>query len=228
MGGGADTVYAGVNYALQAGQEVEALRANAGATGLILTGNEFNNTLVGGSGNDTLNGGGGNDTLNGLAGADNMSGGAGNDVYYVDNAADKATEAVGAGTDTVYAGVNYALQAGQEVEALRANAGATGLILTGNEFNNTLVGGSGNDTLNGGGGNDTLNGLAGADNMSGGAGNDVYYVDNAADKATEAAGGGDRHGLCRRELRPAGGSGSGGSARQCRCNRADPHRQRVQ
>ena len=179
-----------MNYALQAGQEVEALRANAGATGLILTGNEFNNTLVGGSGNDTLNGGGGNDTLNGLAGADNMSGGAGNDVYYVDNAADKATEAAGAGTDTVYAGVNYALQAGQEVEALRANAGATGLILTGNEFNNTLVGGSGNDTLNGGGGNDTLNGLAGADNMSGGAGNDVYYVDNAADKATEAAGAG--------------------------------------
>ena len=67
-----------------------------------------------------------------------MSGGAGNDIYYVDNAADKATEAAGAGTDTVYASVNYALQAGQEVEALRANAGATGLILTGNEFNNTL------------------------------------------------------------------------------------------
>ena len=73
MGGGTDTVYASVNYALQAGQEVESLRANAGATGLTLTGNEFNNTLVGGSGNDTLNGGGGNDTLNGLAGADDMS-----------------------------------------------------------------------------------------------------------------------------------------------------------
>src|SRR6478672_2889251 len=207
-GAGTDTVYAGVNYALQAGQEVEALRANAGATGLILTGNEFNNTLVGGSGNDTLNGGGGNDTLNGLAGADNMSGGAGNDTYLVDNAADKATEAAGAGTDTVYAGVNYALQAGQEVEALRANAGATGLILTGNEFNNTLVGGSGNDTLNGGDGNDALNGgngndalnggngndyldgQAGIDSLSGGAGNDTYLVDNAADKVFEAVGGG--------------------------------------
>ena len=56
----------------------------------------------------------------------------------VDNAADKVFEAVGGGTDTVFASVNYALQAGQEVEVLRANAGATGLILTGNEFNNYL------------------------------------------------------------------------------------------
>ena len=156
------------------------LRANAGATGLTLTGNEFNNLLVGltgndtlnggdgndalagGDGNDTLNGGNGNDILNGQAGADLMSGGAGNDTYYVDNAVDKVFEAVGGGTDTVFANVNYALQAGQEVETLRANAGATGLILTGNEFNNLLVGligDAGNDTLNGGGdGNDTLNG----------------------------------------------------------------------
>src|SRR6478672_914576 len=146
-----------------------------------IVGSAFNDTLTGDNGNDTLNGGGGNDTLNGLAGADNMSGGAGNDVYYVDNAADKATEAAGAGTDTVYAGVNYALQAGQEVEALRANAGATGLILTGNEFNNTLVGGSGNDTLNGGGGNDTLNGGDGNDALNGGNGNDALSGGNGND-----------------------------------------------
>ena len=75
-------------------------------------------------------------TLDGQAGIDSLSGGAGNDTYLVDNAADKVFEAVGGGTDNVYASVNYALQAGQEVEALRANAGATGLILTGNEFNN--------------------------------------------------------------------------------------------
>ena len=72
-----------------------------------------------------------------------MSGGAGNDIYYVDNAADKVNEAAGQGTDTAYASVSYALQAGQQIEFLRANAGATGLILTGNEFNNTVVGGAG-------------------------------------------------------------------------------------
>ena len=77
--------------------------------------------------------------------------------------------------------MNYALQAGQEVEALRANAGATGLILTGNEFNNTLVGGSGNDTLNGGGGNDTLNGGDGNDALNGGNGNDALYGGNGND-----------------------------------------------
>ena len=77
-------------------------------------------------------------------------------------------EAVGGGTDTVFASVNYALQAGQEVESLRANAGATGLILTGNEFNNLLVGLTGNDTLNGGDGNDTLNGGDGNDTLTAG------------------------------------------------------------
>ena len=173
-----------------------------------LSGGAGNDALAGGNGNDTLNGGGGDDILNGQAGADLMSGGAGNDTYYVDNAADKVFEAVGGGNDTVFASVNYALQAGQEVETLRGFAGATGLILTGNEFNNLLVGltgndtlnggdgndalagGNGNDTLNGGNGNDILNGQAGADLMSGGAGNDTYYVDNAADKVFEAVGGG--------------------------------------
>ena len=40
----------------------------------------------------------------------------------------------------------------------------------------------------GGAGNDALNGGAGADTMAGGTGNDTYFVDNAADMVTEAAG----------------------------------------
>ena len=74
-------------------------------------------------------------------------------------------ETAGQGTDTVMASVNYALTAGSEIEFLRANAGATGLSLTGNALVNRLVGGAGNDTLNGGAGNDSL---------GGGAGNDVF------------------------------------------------------
>jgi Ca2+-binding RTX toxin-like protein len=205
-GEGSDTVYASVGYTLGAGSEIEFLRANAGATGLTLTGNEFANTIVGGSAVDTLNGGGGNDTLNGGGGADVMAGGLGNDIYYVDNGADVVTENPAEGSDTVYAGVGYTLAAGSEIEFLRANAGATGLILTGNESANTVVGGAGNDTLNGGegndtlnggggvdtlnggGGNDTLNGQAGADVMTGALGNDIYYVDNGADVVTENPG----------------------------------------
>ena len=154
---------------------------NISLSSAVLTSSGTGSTLSGGDGNDALIGGAGNDTLNGGTGIDTMTGGGGNDVYYVDNAADRVNEAVGGGADTVYASVSYALQAGQEVEYLRANAGATGLSLTGNAFNNYLIGGTGNDTLDGG---------TGADTMAGGAGNDTYTVDNAGDVVNEVAGAG--------------------------------------
>ena len=185
---GTDTVYASVNYTLPSGSAIEYLRANAGANGLTLAGNELANTIVGGSGNDTLIGGAGNDVLKSGSGVDAMLGGQGNDTYYVDNPGDVVTEAAGQGTDTVYASVSYTLPSGSEIEYLRANAGANALTLTGNELANTIVGGSGNDTLIGGDGNDVLKAGSGTDVMVGGQGNDTYYVDNPGDVVTESAG----------------------------------------
>ncbi len=217
VGEGTDTVYTKVNYTLVAGQEVEVLWANAGSTGLMLGGNEFDNRLVGRAGNDGLDGAAGNDRLDGNdgddtldggdgddqlfggtgsdildggigddrldggVGADTMTGGAGNDLFYVDNAGDQVHEAVGGGTDAVYASVGYSLASGEEIESLRANAGSTGLTLGGNEFDNTVFGATGNDVLMGGAGQDKLYGRDGADTLSGGAGNDRLEGDAGAD-----------------------------------------------
>ena len=93
------------------------------------TGNELANYLIGGARSDILVGGAGNDTLNGGAGPDMLTGGSGNDTYYVDNARDQVIEAVGGGSDNVYASVNYTLAAGQEVEYLRVY-GSAGLTFS--------------------------------------------------------------------------------------------------
>jgi Ca2+-binding RTX toxin-like protein len=155
-----------------------------------LFGRGGDDTLYGGTGNDKLNGGAGNDRLRGDAGVDVATGGTGNDSYYVDNGADEVIEKAGEGRDKVYASVDYTLATGQEVEYLVACEVGTpvGLTLGGNEKDNYLTGGAGIDHLNGNAGNDRLNGDAGADVMAGGDGDDTYYVDNALDAVSEAAG----------------------------------------
>lgn len=188
-GAGIDAVYAAVSYTLMAGQEIEFLGATSTA-GVILTGNEFANTLIGNAGADRLYGGGGDDTLYGAGGRDVLSGGAGNDTYGVDAAGEKVIEAAGGGSDTVQAFVDFALGAGQEVEYLMAGS-AAGLTLRGNELANFVVGNSGNDTLYGGAGNDHLSGEAGSDKVYGGPGDDFILVDSSADRVFEAAGGGN-------------------------------------
>jgi Ca2+-binding RTX toxin-like protein len=68
------------------------------------------------------------------------------------------------------------------------NGGADDDLLNGGTGADAMQGGGGSDTLNGGAGNDTVNGGTGTDAMTGGSGNDTFYVDNAGDSATEAAG----------------------------------------
>ena len=167
----------------------------------IFNGSGGNNILSGLGGNDTLYGYTGKDVLIGGLGWDMMVGGADNDTYWVDRAGDQVIEAVGDGTDRVFGSVNYALQAGQEIERLDAGsmAGTTAINLSGNEFANSVYGNAADNVLNGGGGGDYLwggdgkdwlNGGTGADRMVGGTGNDTYWIDNAGDRVIEAVGGG--------------------------------------
>ena len=171
-GGGNDTVFTTIDYTIKGGLEIEALVNLTPATGLKLTGNELANRIYGSNGDDRLQGragidqllgGGGNDRLDGGTEADSMKGGAGDDVYIVDDFADSVSENTGEGYDTVITSVGYKLQAGSEVERLRAATDAPGLILDGNELDNLIVGGNGADILSGGGGHDKLRGGDGDD-----------------------------------------------------------------
>ena len=71
-GGGNDTVYARVSYALSDHQEVEVLStvSQSATSAIDLTGNNLANVLFGNAGNNVLDGKGGNDHLIGLGGAD--------------------------------------------------------------------------------------------------------------------------------------------------------------
>ena len=175
---GTDKVFARVSYALAAGSEVEYLIARTNDD-ITLTGNELANHLTGGAGHDLLEGGAGNDVLVAGGGVTEMIGGAGDDLYIVNNSADKVTELPGGGTDSVETSVDYALAAGSEVETLRAHeSGAAGLHLVGNELANRITGGAGNDIIDGGGG---------ADILIGGGGNDRFVFTNLSDMEAASA-----------------------------------------
>jgi Ca2+-binding RTX toxin-like protein len=133
--------------------------------------------IFGGDGNDHIYGDAGNDTLSGGAGTDILEGGIGNDIYYVSDSFDTIVEASGAGTDAVYASIDYTLAS--NVENLYLEEGvANG---AGNALNNRIEGNWSDNVLDGATGNDTL---------IGGSGNDTYIVDSSSDIVTETAGNG--------------------------------------
>ena len=151
------------------------LSGEAGSDKLI--GGDGDDLLLGGLGNDILIGGNGVDNLDGGAGPDNMAGGTNDDTYTVDSAGDVVTETLIAGTDTVFASLNYTLGANLENleltgSALNGTGNALANVLTGNNGHNRLSGLAGNDQLDGGDGNDILIGGLGQDSVNGGVGDD--------------------------------------------------------
>ena len=184
--GGIDTVATSVSFTLAS--DLENLIA-VSDNSIDLIGNGADNRLTGNAGANVLDG---------RAGVDTLAGGAGNDTYHVDSARDQVLEANGGGFDTIITSTSYALASNAEVETLRAS-GASGLALTGNGFNNTLIGDgganaiaglAGNDSLfgdagretSGGTGNDRLAGGAGSDRLNGGGGRDIFVFDTAPDR----------------------------------------------
>jgi Ca2+-binding RTX toxin-like protein len=159
------------------------------------TGSDF---LLGTSGNDLILAWGGDDTLDGGEGADRMYGGAGDDVYFVDNAADRVLEVLDAdlrdtgGYDSVLARVTFAL--GSNVEALKlvgpadlhGYGNALDNVIRGNRGGNVLAGGAGDDLLKGCAGDDHLIGGRGKDTLVGGRGSDVFDVDAACTGKTSS------------------------------------------
>jgi Ca2+-binding RTX toxin-like protein len=144
-------------------------------------------------------------TIFGTRGADTLDGtkdlGAtlvgrqGSDLYLVDDTNDSVVEEAFGGADTVTASVDFTLSEEVEVLVLAGDAQRG----TGNGLDNRVFGNARDNRLEGLGGNDTLTGLAGADTldggpgidvMFGGLGNDLYLVDDAADRADEGSGDG--------------------------------------
>ena len=87
---------------------------------------------------------------------------AGNDIYVVNDEADKVVEQAGGGTDTVRVFGFYKLPANVENLKVAGSADGGGI---GNDRANRMVGNDAFNTLDGGPGNDTLTGRGGADDF---------------------------------------------------------------
>jgi Ca2+-binding RTX toxin-like protein len=175
-----DSVAAGaMAAALDGGGGADTLAGGLGADTLL--GGEGSDSLAGGAGADLLQGGEGADTLDGGAGADTLEGGAGDDLYRLDDPADRAGEGPdGGGTDTILAGFALILPDGIEHAVLAATA--PGLEVQGQGLGNRLTGAGGADRLLGWGGDDTLAGGEGADTLLGNIGADLLSGGGLADR----------------------------------------------
>jgi 2',3'-cyclic-nucleotide 2'-phosphodiesterase (5'-nucleotidase family) len=163
--------------------------ANAALTlpGMVIFGNDGNESIGSGNGHDTIDGGLGNDMIGAYEGNDSILGGSGNDSFDGGDGADTGLGDIG----------NDILQGGNGSDSLfggddadRLEGGNNNDTLNGDAGSDTLNGGEGADRLDGGDGNDSLSGGIGADTLTGGAGDDRFLISELQDLIIETSGGG--------------------------------------
>jgi 2',3'-cyclic-nucleotide 2'-phosphodiesterase (5'-nucleotidase family) len=172
--------------------------ANAALTlpGMVIFGNDGNETIGSGNGHDTIDGGLGNDMIAGYEGNDSILGGSGNDSFDGGDGADTGLGDIGNdilqggnGSDSLFGGDDAdRLEGGNNNDTLSGDAGSD--TLNGGEGADRLDGGDGADRLDGGDGNDSLSGGIGADTLIGGAGDDRFLFNELQDLIIETSGGG--------------------------------------
>jgi 2',3'-cyclic-nucleotide 2'-phosphodiesterase (5'-nucleotidase family) len=163
--------------------------ANAALTlpGMVIFGNDGDETIGSGNGHDTIDGGLGNDMIGAYDGNDSILGGSGNDSFDGGDGADTGLGDIG--TDVLQGGNgNDSLFGGDDADRLEGGTGTD--TLSGDAGSDTLNGGDGADRLDGGTGNDSLSGGIGADTLIGGAGDDRFLFNELQDLIIETSGGG--------------------------------------
>ena len=172
-----------INFSINLGDGDDVLNGTNGTMGMIVDGEEGNDSLIGGTANDQLTGSFGNDSL---------AGGPGDDTYVFDAddfiGADTIAENPGAGSDTLdfsptaFNSIGLDLRKTGAPQAVTTNnnllitlsenvenvtGGLQGNAIIGNAGVNILRGGNGVDYIIGGGGADQIFGVGSADILHG-------------------------------------------------------------
>lgn len=151
-------------------------------TGVTVSGNNGDDSIIGSALVDVLSGDGGNDTLTGGDGADVLSGGVGTADVVVGSTTTNlilspTQLSIGLSSalviDTLNGFEKASLTGSSDANVLDASTSAMSVSIAGGGGNDVLIGGSLADSLDGQDGSDILTGGGGSDILIGGAGGDI-------------------------------------------------------